>query len=229
MNILKIARFLPKFVTNLMLNLAFLFRIKPSVINVGEVPYLDEKALPYFLNALRKANFFMEFGSGGSTVAAAKMGKKFISVESDSDFLHAVKCKAGSVVEGSVYIYADIGRTGAWGIPIFKRITPARLTRWRRYFEAPWEIIDVQKEGPVLVLVDGRFRVACALSAFKHLQHNIDAVILVDDYIGRPEYNILENYGSLVEVVGRMAVFRPRTIDQEALELELARAGSLWL
>ncbi|ARV20031.1 hypothetical protein AEP_03106 [Curvibacter sp. AEP1-3] len=229
MTILNISKFLPAFAADILLNLAYLLRLKPGVINVGDVPYLDEEALPYFLSALGKANVLLEFGCGGSTVAAAKMGKKFISVESDPKFLQAVKSKAGPVVAGAVYIYADIGKTGAWGIPIFKRITSARLARWRTYYEAPWDILNACKDDSVLVLVDGRFRVACALSAFKRLQDNPGALILVDDYIGRPEYNVLEKYGDLVEVVGRMAVFRPKPIDVQAIELELVKAGGLWL
>jgi hypothetical protein len=61
-----------------------------------------------------------------------------------------------------------------------------------------------------VVLVDGRFRVACALKALWHLDH-ARGVLLVHDWVGRPgKYHapILKRY-SLVAVVHRLAVLVP--------------------
>ena len=62
---------------------------------------------------------------------------------------------------------------------------------------------------PDLVLVDGRFRVASALTAFANLAGLSDARVLVDDYTNRPHYHVMEKHGKLLHTVEYMAVFQP--------------------
>jgi hypothetical protein len=61
------------------------------------------------------------------------------------------------------------------------------------------------------VLVDGRFRVACVLESLLSLSPLSETKILLDDYVDRPEYAVVEEYAD-VEIVGRMAVLRPRRL-----------------
>jgi len=62
-----------------------------------------------------------------------------------------------------------------------------------------------------LVLVDGRFRVACVLESLLSLSPLSETQILLDDYVGRPEYAVVEEYAD-VKIVGRMAVLHPRRL-----------------
>jgi hypothetical protein len=48
-----------------------------------------------------------------------------------------------------------------------------------------------------LILIDGRFRVACCLKCFDVI--NNDCFIAVDDFFKRPEYNILLEFFDIVE------------------------------
>ena len=56
-------------------------------------------------------------------------------------------------------------------------LTPRRIAKWKSYPLAPWPMRSL----PDLVLIDGRFRVACALVAIKNLYDKIDFEILFDD------------------------------------------------
>ena len=84
----------------------------------------------------------------------------------------------------------------------------ARRNRWKRYALAPWH--NDTSFLPDLVLIDGRFRVACALTTIKYLTNKVDFEILVDDYGDRPEYREIEKYVQLTSMQGRMAVFKPK-------------------
>lgn len=182
--------------------------------SVPAEPLFDPVSTPYFIEQLRESSSYLEFGSGGSTILATELGKSFVTVESDPYFLTAVRKKireSGFELEvpRQKLLRVDIGLTEAWGVPVFQKRTPARLARWKRYATTPWE--DGSNEfSPDLILVDGRFRVACALEAARRLRARADWTLLMDDYAERPHYRVVEEFLDLVQMVGRMAVFRPR-------------------
>lgn len=55
------------------------------------------------------------------------------------------------------------------------------------------------------LLIDGRFRVACFVSALVRIQK--PTLILFDDYKERSEYHIVERILKPTQLVGRMAIF----------------------
>ena len=200
---------------------------------VPSAPHFDAVSTPFFIERLQQARSYLEFGSGGSTFLAAALGKSFVTIESDRYFLNAVAAKIGSSGHSidpsrQRLMHIDIGLTEAWGKPVFRKPTAARRERWRRYFTAPWAE-GAPDFAPDLILVDGRFRVACTLQTAAHLIHRTDWTILFDDYIGRPHHRIVEDFLELTEMVGRMAVFRPRSaIDQTRLGRTLEQFASDW-
>ena len=105
------------------------------------------------------------------------------------------------------YIYADIGLTKAWGDPVVTRKSARRLAKWKKYSDIPCRFAD--NCLPDLILIDGRFRVACALKVTKYLSNKDDWLMLVDDYVSRDQYREIERFATLDRFVGRMAVFRP--------------------
>ena len=137
---------------------------------IAEAPAFEADSVPLFAERLAVAGSYLEFGSGGSTVLAAKVGVPFVSVESDRYFLRAVRRKLTDTgrldPDSQTLLHVDIGLTEAWGAPLMHTPTPERVARWRRYPRAPW-IALARLPGPHLVLIDGRFRVACALEAAK--------------------------------------------------------------
>lgn len=172
-----------------------------------------EPADDRFRDALSRCQQYLEYGSGASTLVAASMGCRFVTVESDESFLDAVRSRcAGSGADSADtdrrrYLYADIGRTGPWGVPLGRVRTTTRISRWSRYPLAPWNALGDDFRAD-LVLVDGRFRVACALAVILH-QSGTEWTLLLDDYRERPEYLALEEVADLHEMWGRMAVFHP--------------------
>ena len=199
----------------------FLIRQRVSGFAVPSEPEFDAASAPAFTDLLLRSRFYLEYGSGGSTLLAARAGKRFISVDTDRWFLRSVGRAIGTLSTDQRLVHADIGPTGPWGKPLRSR-TPSRrrLRKWRAYAATPWKII-APDDAPDLVLVDGRFRVAAALLCCQRLHADPRARILVDDYVGRPGYAIIERHADLVGMAGRMAMFKPRPLPGEALNRTL--------
>jgi hypothetical protein len=124
-------------------------------------------------------------------------------------------------------IHADIGRAGPWGAPVRRKPTPARVRRWRIYPHAPWESF-ARARPPHLILIDGRFRAACALLAGKFLQRR-RGEILFDDYVARPHYHCVERHLNVIQVAGRMARLTPkRSWNPEAVDADIERLYADW-
>lgn len=180
---------------------------------IRDEPYLDEESIAMFKSFLHRSSFYLEYGSGGSTVLAARLNKRFISVETDRYYLRSVHKKIGSLAPHQRLVYADVGFTGPWGTPFWRRLTPRRSKRWSDGLEAPWRFIEHNDSPalalPDLILIDGRFRVAATLICCLHLAVSPDTHIFVDDYAECAHYHVIEKYAKLKTTVGRMAVFQP--------------------
>jgi hypothetical protein len=164
------------------------------------VPHLDEEAARRFAAQLRTSSFYLEYGSGGSTILADRLGVRTVSVESDRFYAKAVRKSLAP--ESSVQlVVADIGPTRDLGRPLFRR-----PEHWKRYVRAPFCCFG--QDFPDFILIDGRFRVACALEVARraHLNRST-SLLMVDDYDARPHYHILEKYLGSADIVGRAAFF----------------------
>jgi len=218
---------LSRFRAEHLLYISFLIRRAiHKVVAVPNEPNVDETALPHFLSLIRGCRLYLEYGSGGTTLLAAALKKPFISVDTDQRFLQSLRQKIGTLAPDQRLIHANIGLTGPWGIP-FPPGEPSsrRLKRWKGYAESPWRLIS--NDYPDFVLVDGRFRVATALTCCLHLSARSDVQIAVDDYY-RPAYHVIEQHARLVRVVGRMAIFQPLLGDTNALTGIINQYSSDW-
>lgn len=188
----------------------FLIARRTGALVVPDSPWFDDSAIvSAFLEMLAGSRFYLEYGAGGSTVAAARLGKRFISVDTDRFFLEAVRRRIGAVAPQQVLLHADIGPTGLLGAPIrAAKAGRARRQKWADYPHVPWRGMPSDAR-PDLVLVDGRFRVAATLVSARHLAGAPHARLLVDDYEGRPHYRVLEEVLELRRMIGRMAEFAP--------------------
>lgn len=185
---------------------------------VPDMPHFDSsESTKWFLAQLAGSNRYLEYGTGGSTFQAAKLGLDFIAVDTDPYFLDSVRAKvhaAGLGRSGQVFRFANIGRTGTWGRPL-GRVTEARRELFRRASDPPPECFDGLM--PDLVLIDGRFRVACTFKVLNMLCTQPGWTVVVDDYDDRPEYRAIEDYAEL-ELVGRMAVIHSaRTVPSSVI------------
>lgn len=156
----------------------------------------------------------VEYGSGGSTLIGAQSERTTIfSVESDPNWTKKIRDwlrfepQKGKVV----FNHVDIGPTKEGGFPQDE----TRRSAWINYSMSVWERGDLIH--PDIVLVDGRFRVACFLATMMNIRR--PTTVLFDDYTDRPHYHVVEEFFVPVQTVGRMAVFevRPRALHPSEL------------
>jgi hypothetical protein len=184
--------------------------------DVPTEPYFDAESTAYFRKRLETSRSYLEYGSGGSTILANRLVDTLVSVDSDAHFLADVRRKLAQDGHRTMakLIHVNIGLTQEWGKPVFTRPTRRRVRRWEDYPTAPWRYFRSIAQQPDLILVDGRFRVACVLESLLSLSPLSDTQILLDDYASRPHYRVVEQFAA-VEMAGRMAILRPRRlIDQ---------------
>lgn len=145
-------------------------------------------------------HIYYEFGSGGSTYKAihAENITKIYSVESDTAYFNSTM--ATLVSDKLERIHVSVGAKNNLGYPS----SSAKYNDWSLYFKH----IDSIDTIPDLVLIDGRWRVACALHTW--MRCDTHTIILFDDYYDRPHYHIVDKYFTTIERVGRMAVLRKK-------------------
>ena len=79
-------------------------------------------------------------------------------------------------------------------------------TKIKRYASDVLNKFEVLKRYPDLILIDGRFRVFCALSLHKFfLKKKEKPLIIVDDYKFRYDYHILSKFFT-IKIIGRFGV-----------------------
>lgn len=167
--------------------------------------------------AYRQADVILEYGSGGSTVLAAGLpGKHVMSVESDRVWVRRMRrwFRENPPADGTSVevIWSNIGETGDWG-------HPADDSAWRRFPRYPLGVW--QREGfrhPDVVLVDGRFRIGCALATAFCITRPV--TLLFDDYARHKGMRRqVETYLGQPQMTGRMAEFRVTPTDIPANNL----------
>lgn len=159
-------------------------------------PEFEGKALNQFYSTART---ILEYGSGGSTVLAARAGCSIITVESDRDWADRLAAHLAPISDKARVHYADIGPTGPRGAPINAR----GHRSFHTYALSVWDRADFTP--PDLVLIDGRFRASCLVAV--RLRATRPTTVLFDDYLNRSHYHGVEALADLEEMIGRMARF----------------------
>jgi len=152
--------------------------------------------------AFGAAQVILEYGAGGSTVLAAEMaGKTVFSVESDAEWLAKLRGYfAAHPPQAKLHLHhGDIGPTKAWGHPL----DDDDFRQWPEYPAAIWRHKSFVQ--PDLVLIDGRFRVACFLTTLFCTAAPVQ--VLFDDYLDRDVYQHVEEFVRPTRYFGRMAQF----------------------
>jgi hypothetical protein len=169
------------------------------------LPAMSPARIDALSTALSRSKVYLEFGMGGSTVLAARLGVPTVfSVDSSPEWVQHVTSQIGQLpsLTGKVkLLHADLGPIGEWGYPKGAE----KISNWPSYYHGPWRTVHAAGLQPDLVLIDGRFRVACFLYSLTQLKAG--ATILWDDYTNRPEYHSVERYLEPVAHHDQMAVF----------------------
>lgn len=187
----------------------------PSSFSLPTAPAMTSAEQQLFLSYVKKAEHYFEFGSGGSTVWAVEQGLTVQGIESDPIWVQALQEKLGQQCQVKV---ADIGPTGDWGYPLLAE----ESAKFPRYSQA----ILAHKQSFDLILIDGRFRVACTMATIQHIakHHNQDTnLIFIHDFWNRPHYHCVLNFLEVIEQVESAGVFKVKT------EISMDEVADLWL
>ena len=157
----------------------------------------------FLRDAYRKARVIGEYGAGGSTAfAATECDARLFSIESDLDWVQKLQ---GWIAQhgrdpGRITVqHCDIGPTGPWGRPTDNRL-------WHKFWTYPYALWADPGFDPDLVLIDGRFRIACLAATMMHCRKPV--TVLFDDYADRPYYHAVETIIPRAGLVGRLARFQ---------------------
>lgn len=166
---------------------------------------------------LSKATSLVEFGSGGSTLLAVRSPslRRIWTVESDPAWIAKLRAVPEvAQAEGRArlsLLHADIGRTGEYGRPL----DSSAAQRWPDYHQAVWK--DPATLESDIVLIDGRFRVACALEALARCRPH--TVLLFHDFWNRTPYHPVLAFTDWLGSCDSLAILRRKgVIDQVKLE-----------
>ena len=186
-----------------------------SIQKIDEKPRMSEKEIILFENTLMGCDNFLEYGCGSSTKFALSFGiSRIFSVDSSRSWIENLSSDKrihANIIKGRLhFIYIDIGPTGDWGYPTDK----SRQESWIEYSRQPW--LQLRRLGvcPDVVLVDGRFRVACFLrSLIAYLdagQAESMKILLHDVRDDRPAYRIPFEFCDILEQADSLVLLRPK-------------------
>ena len=151
-----------------------------------------------FKKHVSQSNFYFEYGVGKSTKWVIENTKsKIIAVDSDQKWINNV-CNKNSFDERVKFICVDLGKLTDWGRPISYN----KRDNFISYMNSVWAF-DIKAD---VILIDGRFRVACFL--YSLLNAKKGSFIFFDDYNNRPWYHIVEEIVPLHSTCGRQAIFQ---------------------
>lgn len=165
---------------------------------------MTEKELFLLQKALMQSQNYLEFGSGNSTVMATETEtiRQITVVESDASFwkeklLSIPSIKHAVHTKRIKPLLINIGTTGEWGYPIDNSCQ----NQWPLYSSLAFQ----EKASYDLVLVDGRFRVACILQAC--LNCSSETKIMIHDFFNRPYYFVVCPFLKLEKRVDTLGIF----------------------
>ncbi|EHD22011.1 hypothetical protein BrE312_2631 [Brenneria sp. EniD312] len=175
--------------------------IKAPGTLIPDMPRMSVKETQLFERYLKNAKSYFEFGSGGSTKLAARCNIEIFGVESDKFWVETLRKEVGPLCKVE---FADIGPTKEWGYPVDN----TKKEHFPRYSES-----ILKYDNPFdLILVDGRFRVACTLNAIKHSlkqQKNVaDTLIFIHDFWCRPDYHAVLAFLDTQETAETAGLFK---------------------
>ena len=154
---------------------------------------------------VKKSKLYLEFGAGGSTLRALTISKAQVySIDSSQEWINSMHRYWLVRFQENKRLFLkfmDIGPTKEWGQPdgmLSKDLFPNYSSNIFPFLEG---------KIPDTILIDGRFRVACALQVILHYHGHADTKILIHDFWNRPGYHVLLQYLEVFNQADTLGVF----------------------
>ena len=157
-------------------------------------PFLKPNDKKLFYKLLDNCNYYLEYGSGGSTYQAYIRNniQKIYSIESDIKWHNNIKKNITS--DKINYIYVDMKTLpNNWGYPGEDATNEEKIN-----YSEQIKLLDKNIINKIdLILIDGRFRVACCLKCHEVINNN--TLIAFDDFKPRiDQYDEVLNYFDII-------------------------------
>ena len=180
------------------------------MVSVSSMPWMTENEVRLFARWIPLGCIALEFGSGGSTrFFFENGGGSLASVEGDAVWVQSLLEDAFLnffIKKRRLKIFQpDIGpvRQNACSLPAGKA-TPL----WLNYHAGIWNKID--SEALTFILIDGRFRCACALQSIIHCKQK--PILLMHDFWNRPQYHPILEFTDVLDRVDSLVVLRQKDV-----------------
>jgi hypothetical protein len=166
---------------------------------VPRMSQLEIGVLKSYLGLCR--GHYYEFGCGGSTYIASLFPniQSITSVDSSRKWIHIVHDQIAHKKVNMIYIDIN-GNDENWGKPKDK----SKICNWPAYSNS----IKSTNQLYDLVLIDGRFRVACALNTLSMIHPS--SIVLIHDYNDRAYYHVIEQFYEILTKVDSMVVLKKK-------------------
>ena len=150
-----------------------------------------------FKKYVKNCDIYFEYGVGKSTNYVIENTKaKIVAVDSDKKWIESIDI---SKRKKDIRLnWIDLGELEDWGRPK----TYSHRKNFMDYISVVWQFNNIAD----VILIDGRFRVACFLYCL--LKSKPGSVIIFDDYTNRSYYHIVEEIIPFFDVYGRQAAFK---------------------
>jgi hypothetical protein len=167
-----------------------------------------------FKSIVKTAKVYAEYGVGKSSIwVLQNTTAKVLAVDTSEHWINHVRKEANAADRFDVD-WVNLGEIGWAGRPN----NFERRNQFKDYIQSVWS----RGAEPDLVLIDGRFRVACFL--YSLAKANPGCTILFDDYTNRPNYHLVEEFLQPTGFCGRQGRFKvPEVLDREAILAEADR------
>ena len=166
-----------------------------------------------FKQYLINCNIYFEYGVGASTHWVLENTKsKIISVDTDKNWINSIDI---SNKDSRIKLnWINLGDLENWGRPKSYEYRDQFID----YISNVWNF----KEKADVILIDGRFRVACFI--YSLINAKVNSIIIFDDYFNRPYYHIIEDIVPVYKIDGRQAIFKvPKHINLSLAENMLCK------
>jgi hypothetical protein len=177
-------------------------------------PMMEEDEISALFLLMKSARTYFEFGTGGSLFLAAEAGvDESMSVDNAMRWVRTVR--EAAIVRRRLgsrarFVYVDTGGAASnLGRPRRNLGSSQREYFMRERYPLYPLSLSLAPFVPDLILVDGRFRVACALRALFSIPRT--TLLIIHDY-HRTGYHHVELFYDRLFQVRRLAVFRPKIV-----------------